>query len=56
MARMQAFLDGGLARYGAERAGHFDWHSDIGDGPLARQRKLTMVVQLSEPGAYRGGV
>ena len=44
-----------VARYGAEREGHFDWHSDIGDGPLARRRKLTMVVQLSEPGAYAGG-
>ncbi len=45
-----------VARYGAERAGHFGWHSDIGDGPVARKRKLTMVVQLSEPGAYDGGV
>jgi PKHD-type hydroxylase len=45
-----------VARYGAERAGHFGWHSDIGDGPLARRRKLTMVVQLSDPGAYEGGV
>jgi len=44
-----------VARYGAERAGHFDWHSDIGDGPLARRRKLTMVVQLSDPGDYAGG-
>ncbi len=44
-----------IARYGAERAGHFDWHSDIGDGPLAGKRKLTMVVQLSEPGDYEGG-
>lgn len=44
-----------VARYGAEREGHFDWHSDIGDGPLARRRKLTMVVQLSEDEAYTGG-
>lgn len=45
-----------VARYGAERGGHFDWHADIGDGPVARRRKLTMVVQLSEPGDYDGGI
>ena len=44
-----------LARYGAESEGHFVWHSDIGDGPVARKRKLTLVVQLSAPEAYEGG-
>ena len=44
-----------IARYGAEREGHFDWHADIGDGKLAARRKVTLVVQLSEPGDYRGG-
>jgi Uncharacterized iron-regulated protein len=44
-----------IARYGADREGHFDWHADIGDGPLARQRKLTMVVQLSPGESYAGG-
>ena len=44
-----------VARYGAEREGHFDWHSDIGAGAVAARRKLTMVVQLSEPGGYQGG-
>lgn len=44
-----------VARYGAEREGHFDWHSDIGDGMLAAKRKLTMVVQLSTPETYEGG-
>ncbi|APZ52567.1 2OG-Fe(II) oxygenase [Salipiger abyssi] len=44
-----------VARYGAERQGHFGWHSDIGDGRLAARRKLTMVVQLSDPASYRGG-
>ena len=43
-----------VARYGAEREGHFDWHSDIGAGAVASKRKLTMVVQLSEPSAYTG--
>lgn len=45
-----------VARYGAERAGHFDWHSDIGQGAAAGKRKLTIVVQLSEPDAYQGGL
>lgn len=44
-----------VARYGAEREGHFTWHSDIGDGQLASKRKLTMVVQLSDPADYDGG-
>ncbi|SDH85146.1 2OG-Fe(II) oxygenase [Alloyangia pacifica] len=44
-----------VARYGAEREGHFDWHSDIGEGRLASRRKLTMVVQLSDEDAYEGG-
>ena len=44
-----------VARYGAERAGHFGWHSDIGAGAVAARRKLTMVVQLSAPGDYEGG-
>jgi PKHD-type hydroxylase len=45
-----------VARYGAEREGHFDWHSDIGAGALAQKRKLTVVVQLSDHGDYDGGV
>jgi PKHD-type hydroxylase len=44
-----------VARYGADRQGHFDWHSDIGAGALAQKRKLTVVVQLSDPGEYEGG-
>lgn len=44
-----------VARYGAERQGHFDWHSDIGAGTWAAKRKLTIVVQLSDPEAYDGG-
>lgn len=45
-----------VARYGAEREGHFVWHSDIGDGHVAAKRKLTMVVQLSDACEYEGGV
>ncbi|MBI1415790.1 MAG: 2OG-Fe(II) oxygenase [Limimaricola sp.] len=45
-----------VARYGAEREGHFDWHADIGDGRLAAKRKLTIVVQLSAADDYTGGL
>lgn len=44
-----------VARYSAAREGHFDWHSDIGEGPVAARRKLTLVVQLSDPEGYEGG-
>lgn len=44
-----------VARYGAERQGHFDWHSDIGAGNWAAKRKLTIVVQLSDAADYQGG-
>ena len=44
-----------MARYTAEREGHFDWHTDIGAGALAARRKLTVVVQLSDPAGYEGG-
>ncbi|MEO5613299.1 MAG: 2OG-Fe(II) oxygenase [Cypionkella sp.] len=44
-----------VARYTAEREGHFDWHSDIGAGNWAAKRKLTIVVQLSDPTSYEGG-
>lgn len=44
-----------VARYGAEREAHFDWHADIGAGLWAAKRKLTIVVQLSDPADYQGG-
>jgi PKHD-type hydroxylase len=44
-----------IARYGAEDQGHFDWHADVGQGPAAARRKLTVVVQLSAPDGYGGG-
>ncbi|MDB4122460.1 2OG-Fe(II) oxygenase [Octadecabacter sp.] len=44
-----------VATYKAASGGHFAWHSDIGDGLLARQRKLTLVLQLSTSQSYEGG-
>ncbi len=43
------------ARYDAAKGAHFDWHADIGGGMWAMRRKLTVVVQLSDPGDYQGG-
>ena len=34
--------------------GHYDWHMDCRVGHSAR-RKLSVTVQLSDPGAYSGG-
>jgi len=44
-----------VASYDAAKAGHFAWHSDIGHGPEAGKRKLTLVLQLSNPDTYDGG-
>ena len=44
-----------VARYDSSREGHFDWHSDIGDGRLAARRKLTIVIQLDAGAGYQGG-
>lgn len=44
-----------VATYDASEGGHFAWHSDIGDGPVAGKRKLTLVLQLSLPNSYEGG-
>jgi PKHD-type hydroxylase len=44
-----------VATYEATKGGNFKWHSDIGDGPVARKRKLTLVAQLSKSGTYDGG-
>lgn len=41
-----------LLRY--RTGGKFTWHSDVLEG-REHQRKLTVVVQLSEPDTYEGG-
>jgi len=43
-----------LARYDAEDQGFFRWHADTVPSDLTR--KLTIVVPLSEPADYEGGV
>ena len=40
--------------YNSNVKGHYDWHVDIGPGQTCC-RKLSMVVQLSDPKEYEGG-
>jgi PKHD-type hydroxylase len=44
-----------VAVYDESDKGHYDWHSDIGEGPIAQHRKVTIVSQLSPADAYAGG-
>ena len=38
-----------------DQGGHYDWHMDVGAGDL-QIRKISIVLQLSDPEAYEGGV
>jgi PKHD-type hydroxylase len=45
-----------FCEYHAERLSHYTWHSDVfweTDRPY--QRKLTAILQLSDPASYEGG-
>ena len=42
-----------FARYAAG-GDHYGWHQDVGDGPPIL-RKLSVVIQLSDPADYEGG-
>ncbi len=44
-----------VALYDVDDGDHFDWHVDIGSGPIASKRKLTVVAQLSDKESYMGG-
>jgi PKHD-type hydroxylase len=43
-----------VATYTAEARGFYGWHVDIGAGRLAN-RKLSLVVPLTDPSEYEGG-
>ncbi|MFN8671963.1 MAG: 2OG-Fe(II) oxygenase [Candidatus Sericytochromatia bacterium] len=43
-----------LNRY--ERNTSFDWHVDMSNGGEGSLRKLTMIVMLSDPNTYGGGI
>lgn len=40
--------------YGTE-GDHYDWHLDRGEGINGSPRKLSLVIQLSDPDEYEGG-
>lgn len=40
-------------RYDTENQGHYRWHQDYGGG-YSSHRKLSVVIQLSDPGEYEG--
>lgn len=44
-----------LTRYPEGQEGFYDWHVDRGNNGTAQHRKLSMVVQLSDPTDYDGG-
>lgn len=44
-----------LTRYPEGQEGFYDWHVDRGNSGTAQHRKLSMVVQLSDPADYEGG-
>jgi len=43
-----------FTEYHSEDDGHYDWHMDFG-GYKSSTRKLSLVVQLSDPEEYEGG-
>lgn len=43
-----------LTHYASTEAGHYDWHRDMGSG-AASGRKLSLALQLSDPGSFEGG-
>jgi len=39
------------------KGSHYDWHRDVGSGDnIAKARVNVAIVQLSDPGDYKGGV
>jgi PKHD-type hydroxylase len=44
-----------FTEYLAEQEGHYSWHQDSGMNHNYPPRKLSMVVQLTDPNSYEGG-
>lgn len=43
-----------ITKYDSAERGHYSWHQDIGGGSMSI-RKLSFVVQLTDPEKYTGG-
>lgn len=41
--------------YDGDEKGHYDWHMDLGNEGVPARRKLSAVLQLSDPESYDGG-
>jgi len=41
--------------YYGDKKGHYDWHVDMGNKSSTSPRKLSLVMQLSDPDEYEGG-
>lgn len=41
--------------YYASESGHYNWHQDIMDGEQGSKRKVSITIQLSDDGDYKGG-
>jgi len=41
--------------YKGDQRGHYDWHVDLGPGPIGSVRKVSLTLQLSDPNDYEGG-
>jgi PKHD-type hydroxylase len=41
--------------YYGDKKGHYDWHVDMGNKSSTSPRKLSLVMQLSDPSEYEGG-
>ncbi len=54
--KVENICDIQFTEYHANKGGHYDWHIDVNwDGNEARDRKLSVTVQLSDPSEYKGG-
>lgn len=43
-----------ITKYDSQERGHYTWHQDVGGGSMSI-RKLSFVVQLTDPETYTGG-
>lgn len=54
------FMDVQFTEYHSSNAGHYDWHEDCtwkqGCNSQVWDRKLSVVIQLTAPDGYQGGV
>ena len=44
-----------LTNYDEKNEGMYGWHVDFGSNPNSASRKLSLVMQLSDPSEYEGG-